>query len=180
MLLQVDKLKGRSQLISIDEEATSFDVLRELVDQDKLTFSQRIRGELTAAWVDSIVDVQGLLTTTAIFSCDRCLKPVLTHLEVEVHLCYSSSKLEDKATSEDIELQDKMLNMIPFSGPEINLRPDIEQDILMTLPQQVLCNIKCKGLCTICGADLNKNNCVCEAPVFHSGLAGLKNFKADS
>lgn len=180
MLLQVDKLKGRSQQISIDEEATSFEVLRELVDKDELTFGQKIRGELTAVWVDNIVDVQGVLTTTAIFSCDRCLKPVLTHLEVEIHLCYSSSNVEDKTTPEDIELQDKMLNLIPFSGPEINLRPDIEQDILMTLPQQVLCNIECKGLCPLCGADLNQNNCGCEAPVFHPGLAGLKNFKTDS
>ena len=180
MLLQVDKLKGQSQLISIDEEATSFEVLRELIDQDELTFGQRIRGELTAAWADNIVDVQGLLTTTAIFSCDRCLKPVLKHMEVEIHLCYSSSKAEDKTTPEDIELQDKMLNMVPFSGPEINLRPDIEQDILMTLPQQVLCDLECKGLCPTCGADLNQSHCGCEAPAFHPGLAGLKNFKTDS
>ena len=71
-------------------------------------------------------------------------------------------------------------NWLPrYTGTEIDLRPDIEQEIIMALPQQQLCAEDCRGLCPSCGIDLNQGQCDCERPVFHTGLAALKNFRIE-
>ena len=37
----------------------------------------------------------------------------------------------------------------------------IEQTLDFNLPQKVLCDEDCKGLCPKCGANLNKETCSC-------------------
>lgn len=179
MLIQVDKLKRRPRQIEIDEDASGFAVLRNLVDQGAVDFKDRIRGTLSASWAGKIIEVTGSLQTTVTSSCGRCLKPVTSHLEIELLLCYSDLSDEDVAVAEELEIQREELGLISFSGTEIDLRPDIEQEIIMALPQQLLCAEDCRGLCPSCGIDLNQTQCRCEPPVFHAGLAALKNFRIE-
>ncbi|MEN8728284.1 MAG: DUF177 domain-containing protein [Desulfuromonadales bacterium] len=179
MLIQIDKLKRRPRQIEIDEPASGFTVLHELVDQGVVDFKDRIRGTLTASWAGQIIEVSGHLNTTVTSSCGRCLKPVTSHLEIELLLCYSDLSDDEGAVAEELEIQREDLGLIGFSGTEIDLRPDIEQDIIMALPQQLLCAENCRGLCPSCGIDLNQDQCRCERPVFHTGLAALKNFRIE-
>ena len=177
MLIQIDKLKRRPRQIELDEHASGFAVLRDLVDQGAIDFEERIRGTLTASRAGKIIEVSGLLETTVTSSCRRCLKPVTSHLEIEVLLCYSDLSDEEAEVAEELEIQREELGLIAFSGTEIDLRPDIEQEIIMALPQQLLCAEHCRGLCPSCGIDLNQDQCRCEQPVLHAGLAALKNFR---
>ncbi len=179
MLIQIDKLKRRPRQIEIDEDASGFTVLRDLVDQGAVDFKDRIRGSLTASWVGQIIEVTGHLETTVALACGRCLKPVTSHLEMELLLCYSDLSGDQAAVAEQLELQREDLGLISFAGPEIDLRPDIEQEIIMALPQHLLCTAQCRGLCPLCGIDLNQGQCRCEKPVFHAGLAALKNFRIE-
>lgn len=41
----------------------------------------------------------------------------------------------------------------------------LREDILLSLPTKVLCKSDCKGLCPMCGADLNNGPCGCKKPV---------------
>ena len=177
MLIQIDKLKRRPRQIELDEHASGFAVLGDLVDHGAIDFKDRIRGTLTASWAGKIIEVSGLLETTVTSLCRRCLKPVTSHLEIDVLLCYSDLSDEEAAVAEELELQRAELGLIAFSGTEIDLRPDIEQEIIMALPQQLLCAEHCRGLCPSCGIDLNQGQCRCEQPIFHAGLAALKNFR---
>ena len=43
MLIQIDKLKRRPRQIELDEHASGFVVLRDLVDQGAVDFEERIR-----------------------------------------------------------------------------------------------------------------------------------------
>ena len=38
----------------------------------------------------------------------------------------------------------------------------LRADILLSLPSKILCKEDCKGLCSVCGADRNKQECHCE------------------
>ena len=179
MLIQIDKLKRRPRQIEIDEPDSGFTVLHELVDQGVVDFKDRIRGTQTASWAGQITEVSGHINTTVTSSCGRCLKPVTSHLEIELLLCYSDLSDDEGAVAEELEIQREDLGLIGFSGTEIDLRPDIEQDIIMALPQQLLCAENCRGLCPSCGIDLNQDQCRCERPVFQTGLAALKNFRIE-
>ena len=46
----------------------------------------------------------------------------------------------------------------------INIAPDIRESIVLSLPNFPLCSEACKGLCPICGKNLNKETCQCEEP----------------
>lgn len=178
MLIQIDKLKRRPRQIGIDEQAADFPVLHELVEQGTVVFNDRIHGVLEAAWASDIIEVTGRLTTTVTSPCGRCLMPVVDPLNIPVMLCYAGRDDDgDLAVKEEVELDSEELGLIPFAGSEIDLRPDLEQEIIMALPQQPLCKEACKGLCPVCGCNLNQDRCDCAPPVFHAGLAALKNFE---
>ena len=179
MLIQIDKLKRRPRQIEIDEQASEFSVLRELIDQGTVVFEDNIRGTLTATWAGKIVEVAGNLRTTITSSCGRCLKPITSHLQIEVLLCYSDLAGDEEHVAEEVELNSEDLGLITYSGTEIDLRPDIQQEIIMAIPQQLVCEDACRGLCPNCGIDLNRGRCTCEPPVFHAGLAALKNFRLE-
>lgn len=177
MLIQIDKLKRRPRQIEIDEQASDFLVLKELVEQGTITFNNRISGVCKVAWAGDTVDVVGELMTTVAMPCSRCLKPVVNPLTIPVELTYVVDVGEGEIVGEDLEVPGEELGLIAYSGPEIDLRPDLEQEVVMALPQRPLCKEACRGLCPVCGSDLNQKTCSCEPSVFHSGLAALKDFK---
>jgi len=179
VLLQIDKLKRRPRRIEIDAPAADFPVLRELIELGTVAFEEPIHGTLTATWAGNIIEVSGNLETRVTSSCARCLKPITSHLDIEPLLCYSELTGDEEIVADEVELEGDELGLIRFSGTEIDLQPDIEQEVVMALPQQLLCQERCKGLCPLCGIDLNHGQCRCEPPVFHAGLAALKNFRVE-
>ena len=47
----------------------------------------------------------------------------------------------------------------------LNLDELVEEDVNLALPTKYLCNDECKGLCPMCGRNLNEGQCDCKAPV---------------
>jgi uncharacterized protein len=179
VLINIDKLKRRPRQIDVDVQATDSPALHDLIEMGVVAFNEAIIGTLEATRVERGVVVSGQLTTTITSSCSRCLLPVITPLEIPVALCYADrDNIEEIPFAEEIEIQREELGLIPFSGTEIDLQPDLAQEIIMALPQQPLCQKTCLGLCPVCGGNLNQGNCDCEPPIFHDGLANLKKFKA--
>lgn len=46
----------------------------------------------------------------------------------------------------------------------INLTPEAREDILLALPMVAVCSDTCRGLCGVCGVNLNRKNCECKRP----------------
>lgn len=47
----------------------------------------------------------------------------------------------------------------------INLTSLVREDILLELPTKILCKEDCKGLCPVCGQNLNLGSCSCNVKV---------------
>lgn len=45
---------------------------------------------------------------------------------------------------------------------EVDLTEDVREELLLAIPQNFHCSEDCKGICTGCGADLNREPCRCE------------------
>jgi uncharacterized protein len=178
VLIKIDKLKRRPRQIVIDVQATDSPALQDLIEQGTVTFKKSINGALEVTRAGQAIKVAGHLTTTITSPCGRCLLPVVSQLEVPVMLCYADrDNIEETPFAEEVEIQREEISLIPFSGAEIDLQPDLAQEIIMALPQQPLCQEVCLGLCPVCGYNLNQGSCDCEPPIFHAGLATLKKFK---
>lgn len=141
--LNVDKLKRQPRQVSIGETVSDFPVLSDLVKQGTVTFDDKITGTLIARWAGDIIEVSGCLKTSVTMPCARCLGPVSRSVSVDVQLCYIHSEDDDTPEVEEVELGSNDLGVIPFNEPEIELRGDIEQEIIMALPQQLLCDESC-------------------------------------
>ncbi len=55
----------------------------------------------------------------------------------------------------------------------IDLTGDIREDIILAIPVKPLCRADCQGLCPICGADLNREDCGCSRGPADSPFAEL-------
>jgi uncharacterized protein len=64
-----------------------------------------------------------------------------------------------------------------YTGKVIDLDPIVREQILLELPEYPVCDEQCKGLCPVCGANLNDRECGCDRHVPDPRWAGLKNVK---
>lgn len=64
-----------------------------------------------------------------------------------------------------------------FEGREIDLAPILREQLLLALPMALACREDCQGLCTVCGADLNKGECGCDRKPLDPRWAALKDIK---
>ena len=84
--------------------------------------------------------------------CARCLRPVKT--DVPFEFSYECSR--EDGTDEDGE-------QLPFLLDEETIDTDllIGSELTQAIPMRVLCREDCKGVCPVCGKDLNEGNCMC-------------------
>ena len=68
-------------------------------------------------------------------------------------------------------------DQVAYTGKELDLGPVVREQILLALPMDALCTEDCKGLCQVCGGNLNEKECSCDRHVPDPRWAKLKNIK---
>ena len=81
--------------------------------------------------------------------CARCLKPFATPVSIQ---------LEDLFVFPPQNATDPLL--VVGDDAHLNLEPLLREYILINQPTRPLCRPDCKGLCPICGNDLNDGECL--------------------
>ena len=123
----------------------------------------------------------GLISGAFEHACDRCLDPVSQPFEAAVLWNYqpgpaaaSTDEIAEEAL-EDRDVDDEQLNTFPFEGNEIDLAPQVWEELVLAAPAKYLCRPDCAGLCPHCGINLNHETCACpkDETMAHKGLAGL-------
>ncbi len=92
---------------------------------------------------------------TLLIPCDRCLTPV----KVDFVIDYLREVDFNENSSDRIDNMDE-LNFI--NGTDFDVNQLICDEIIIDFPLQVLCEDECKGLCKICGCNLNSTTCDCD------------------
>lgn len=87
--------------------------------------------------------------------CDRCLVPVKAKL---------SFSISEVVGENEVSLQGTILDMGDIA----------EKNFYSVLPMKFLCREDCKGLCAICGTNLNEKLCNCKNDIIDERLAALK------
>ncbi|WP_129409883.1 YceD family protein [Marinitoga lauensis] len=99
--------------------------------------------------------LRGKVETIVELVCSRCLKKYNEKIKGEIEAYYINKRFFDLYTkSEKLESLD---NIIFFSENKVDITDRIIESILMEIPDKPLCKKDCKGLCPICGIDLNEN-----------------------
>jgi uncharacterized protein len=85
--------------------------------------------------------------------CARCNAPIRREINVEIE-----HGLIVHAENDDNDYYIVVENM------RLDIDALVSEDIYLAMPSRFLCNETCKGLCSICGADLNVTVCGCRKP----------------
>jgi len=142
--------------------------------------SAHIWGDLVAIGEDYLF--RGNLETVFVHECDRCLQQASMPLTQE--LCWNFERDPASALREagidwesDDDLQDSAIAR-PIVNEEIPLGLHLWEELALSVPVKFVCREDCRGLCPVCGLNLNDKHCDCEEkakPGLDSiqGLAGL-------
>jgi uncharacterized protein len=127
----------------------------------------RVGGTVTNT--GKILLVKGQVATTLELTCDRCLEkyryPVVAALEEE----YAGAAAVQTVAGEEGE----PIEVRPLEGDFIDLKPAIEEALILALPMKWLCRESCRGLCPHCGQNLNEGQCQCDTRPVDPRLAVL-------
>lgn len=121
-----------------------------------------------------VLQLTGKISLDVIIPCARCLEDVQTSLVVEF------DKEVDMKLSEE-----ERLNALDESdflhGYNLDVDKLVYGEALLNWPSRVLCEEDCKGLCKVCGQNLNRKTCNCDSTDLDPRMAKIRdifsNFK---
>ncbi len=120
----------------------------DISDDDLVRFGD-VRYELLVSQISGGAMLTGWISARTTRRCVRCLRGFDFDIQVR-DLDHFYEKEKDR---------------------EFDLIPDLREDILLASPSNLACAEGCKGLCPLCGADLNDGDCGCRRDDLPAGGA---------
>ena len=115
---------------------------------------------------NATVLITGTVDMEVMIPCSRCLEDVPTpiHFDIDKKLRIEEEQLVD----EDMEEVDYLI------GFELDVDKLVYAEILVNWPMRVLCREDCKGICKVCGMNLNKGACSCQKTELDPRMAAIQ------
>ena len=110
--------------------------------------------------------VEGSAKLMFVLACDRCLNDVIYPFDLSFQLKIAAP--DYTGTDMDDYEADFM------EGYHLNVDELINNEILLNWPAKILCHEDCKGICKVCGKNLNDGACGCDDFVPDPRMAVIK------
>ena len=103
--------------------------------------------------------ITGRVQSAPLLECSRCLKSFAYGIDTE--LTIDVAPVSAMGTSPEHELIGGELDMEFYQGDEIEPADLVKEQLLISIPMVPLHSPECRGLCAVCGTDLNASDCGC-------------------
>ncbi len=143
-----------------------------VLEDDRLRLVQLPTASGSLRREDRRVHVKGHIVARVEAACDRCLTRIELPVDSNFKLEYVTR--EDYQAQQAIELTEEDLDLTVFDGEVIDVDALVMEEILLSVPDHILCKDDCKGICPGCGVDRNSVKCGCDAAEVDPRWAGLK------
>ncbi len=101
-------------------------------------------------------------------TCARCGRPMVETLSFS----FSERFVRSVFKTEDDELY-------PYEGEKLDLTEAFFDNLFLEMPMTTVCSESCKGLCPVCGADLNQGQCSCLTQNIDARFSALESLLND-
>lgn len=125
------------------------------------------------------VYLSGTVKAVLGLECSRCLKSFSHTVEAPVSVVFMPEQPGGATGGQDSRAEAEDADIQSYDGDKINLKPPFFDQVALDIPIQPLCSEGCKGLCPVCGADLNEGECGCDREDIDPRFAVLKKLKKD-
>jgi uncharacterized protein len=177
LTLKLDEIPEEGLDLKWKEERSSLLAYLKGLSRIDFDFETPLHSEVKIMRSGRLVLISGKVQTQLRLQCVRCLKefpyPLSTTFELTLQ------PLKESPSEEETELGSEEMELNFFEGGEIHLSEIACEQIFLEIPYQPLCREGCKGLCPICGKDLNLSACECVKEELTSGFSALKKLKLD-
>jgi uncharacterized protein len=177
LTLKLDEIPEEGLSLQWSEERASLLPYLKNLSRIDFNFETPLHSEVKIQKAGQSVLITGKIQTDLRLQCVRCLKEFTYPLSNEFDLTLHPSK--EAPSEEETELGREEMESSFFEGGEIHLSEIACEQVFLEIPYQPLCQEGCKGLCSICGKDLNLSTCECVKEEFPTGFSALKKLKLD-
>lgn len=149
-----------SEILSTDGQTANYDIASELKEfsfAGNLYIVDEVRDfRITASNAgEQKADLKGSCKAVLKMLCDRCLDEVKKEFDVDIEETIDMSIFETDKVDEINELD--YLNEHVIDTDML-----LKKELMTLVPMQILCKDDCKGLCKVCGTNLNHDTCSCD------------------
>jgi uncharacterized protein len=103
--------------------------------------------------------ISGRVQAEPQLECSRCLKSFAYGIDTALNV--NLAPISAMGTAPEHELAGGELDMEFYQGDEIEPLDFVKEQLLISIPMVPLHSPDCRGLCTVCGTDLNSADCGC-------------------
>jgi len=135
----------------------------------------RITGRVRLEKHGHDILVRGSLAGPMELACSRCLESFAAPVAIDFDLLLAPGPANASPAEEELSLTD--LDLDYYTGESVDLETILREQIILMMPLKPLCYEACKGLCFHCGANLNRETCVCKTDNVNSPFAQLAKWK---
>lgn len=168
-----------AKIMSVKDKVEHIEVLitqdRVKLDGAEYEFLQKDPVKLTITNLGNRkVLVEGDTKLSLKVPCSRCLEDVAVKFDIDI-----SKTIDFNDTDQDRIKELDETNYI--SGYNLDVDLLIFDEIMIDFPLKVVCSEDCKGLCNVCGMNLNHGTCNCESTSLDPRMSAIRdifnNFK---
>jgi len=153
---QLRYVEGSSQNFNFSERFPSLEI-----NGEEYVFQEPVNVVLNAVNTGKSLFIKGNISSKLKVNCSRCLKEIPYTFNLH---------FEDEWIPSEYAKPDDEDHALIFDKDEFSIDQRIIEHILLNLPMRFVCSEQCKGLCTICGVDLNVSTCTCSDEVIDPRL----------
>lgn len=121
---------------------------------DDIQLAAPIEGEVRLAHTGRSILARAVLSTALEASCARCLRPIVAPVDVKIEEEALPSIDIDSGHAVDVSAEPDALRLDEHH--ELDLGGPVREAISLAEPISMLCRPDCRGLCPVCGIDLNE------------------------
>jgi uncharacterized protein len=151
MKIDIRQIQNEPKVFHLSETAQELEIA---VDGAKFPFP--IEVEFTGMLSGDEIICQADITAEVELECGRCLE--IFNLPMYSHVQFVVQQLD---APDDIVNEDDDFEIISKSQADLEIGQRVREVVILGMPLKPLCSEDCKGLCPMCGANLNEAPCDC-------------------
>lgn len=146
-----------------------------LSETDECRIQDAAKGEIFIHRVDGEVHLNGRVAALLVIRCDRCLEEYKQ--EIDSSFFYVLVPFQSVEGKKEIVLGKEDMEVSLYDGAKIQIGEIFREQILLQIPMRHVCREDCKGICSGCGADLNREECRCRTEILDNPFSILKKLR---
>jgi len=166
MMLNLRALKEFPARLTLEDDAAGLDI-----EIKGVIVSGKARAELNVLQSSNVYYCTGLAVCSADLECSRCIEPYRVTLQGQVE--FSIQEVADVRNVRQDEFPDSEL-VVGQNAGQVDITGPVREAIVLELPLKPLCRETCRGLCPLCGTNLNEHQCGCKVETTDPRWNGLR------